>query len=136
MIETLTWKGFTFTVKPFTLGTLYDLWEGIGDAAEGGKMITGTFQSNCKVLLVGSDKAANGFLLSGELAKSILDSEDVEQAMAFKNRIDFFTNSFTTRGQRLMESAPDLKDQLVQKAAKASRPKSQKDTKAEPAHSG
>jgi len=136
MIETLTWKGFTYSVKPFTLDTLYSLWETIGTVQDSGRMLRGVFEGACQTLLSGNSKEAHAYLISGELAKAVLTSEDVEAAIAFKGRVDFLSQSFTNRGQELMKSAPDLTDKLQAKASKALAPQSRKATKGEPAHSG
>lgn len=136
MENKLKWKGLSYTVKPFTLGTLFSLWEGIATAAESGKTITGTFEIGCKVLLEGDTKEAQGFLISGALAKAVLTSEEVETAYAFKEQVDFFSNSYSDRGLKLKESAPDLKDKLAAKEPASLLQKRQKGSKQEAAHSG
>jgi hypothetical protein len=135
-IETLSWNGLTYTVKPFTLDTLFALYEAISNSMENGRIIRDMFGNSCKALLEGTTNEAKSFLATGGLEKSVLSSEDVEKAMEFKEKIDFFSASYTERGNALKKSAPDLTDKLTRKQAKASNPPSRKGTKEEPEHFG
>ena len=94
------------------------------------------FGNTCKALLEGTTQTAKNFLSSGELATSILNSEDVEKAMEFKERLDFFSTSYTERGNGLKKSAPDLTELLARKEAKVLAPLSPKGTKRGRGHSG
>lgn len=125
MIETLTWKGFTYTVKPFTLDAFYTFCERVAIAKENGRMLRGAFESGCSTLLLGSNAEAQSYADSGKLAKDILNSEDVTAAAAFKGRVDFLSIAFAKRGQELTASAPDLTDTSIPKTPKASRRKAQ-----------
>lgn len=136
MIETLTWNGLTFTVKPFTLDGMYSFMEGVSALSEGASKLRGMFELGCKVLLQGTTKEAQDQLDSDQLAKSVLTSEDVKEALKFKSRVDFFCVKFTKQSQELMQSAPDLTDKLTQKARSQSSRTSRKGSKAERAHSG
>lgn len=136
MIETLVWNGLTYSVKPFTLDGMYAFMEGVSALKEGASKLRGMFELGCRVLLIGSSKEAQASLESGELAKSVLESEDVKLALQFKSRVDFFCVKFTKQSKELMESAPDLTGKSPAKGRKVSSPKSPKNTKAVRGHSG
>ena len=134
--NTFEWNGLTYIVKPFNLNTLFALYEGISSSMENGKIIRDMFGNTCKALLEGTTQTAKNFLSSGELATSILNSEDVEKAMEFKERLDFFSTSYTERGNALKKSAPDLTELLARKEPKASVLQSPRGMKKGRGHSG
>jgi hypothetical protein len=143
-MEILKWNGFAFR-GAFTMGKFYDLCEKMSDLSDGvtdssiGKSVNSirlNFEETCKIVLTGESKEAQEYVDSGELAKAILNSEDVDNAFAFKGRIDFLSLAFMRQGTRLMKSAPDLTDTSRAKGSLRSTPKSPKGTKREPAHSG
>jgi len=136
MDNTFTWNGLAYVVKPFNMGNYFALLEGIGVATENGKILTDLFLNNCKALLEGTTQQAKSFLSSGELAKSILNSEDFEAANEFKERLDFFSTSYIEKANALKKSAPDLTELLAQKEAKALSQQSPKVTKRGRGHSG
>lgn len=138
-MEKLTWKGLTYSVRSFTLEVLFTLWEKVAESTNDGRTIRGVFEAGCEVLLVGDTKQAEAFRISGELIKDVLTVEkedEIVAAYAFKERVDFFTNGYSRRGEGLKKSAPDLSDKITQKQQKLLRPKPQKGTKDEPGLSG
>lgn len=136
MSEILKWERFEYEVKPFCLGTLYDLWERISEAAENKRVLSGSFDAACQALLKGSTKESHAYLMNGSLVAAVMNCEDVEKAMEFKERVDFFSTSYSERGRKLQKSAPDLSDQLAAKDPQQQTRKSRKGTKHEPEHSG
>lgn len=136
MAEILKWDRFEYEVKPFNLGTLYDLWERISEAANNGKVLSGSFDAACQALLKGASKEAQAYLNNGSLVASILGCEDIEKAIGFKDRVDFFSTSYSERGQKLKKSAPDLTDRLEAKEPQAQTRKSRQASKDDSAHSG
>ncbi len=143
-VEKLSWKGFDYTPKPFTLGNYYTLLEGyvenvsleIGGQRVDSLKIAGSFVSSCVALLQGATKSAQSFLISGELVKSILEATDeaeIKKGLEFKDAVDFLSGKFIDTANRLKQSAPDLTEKLA-KVESGSR-KSRKATKEEPVRS-
>lgn len=131
--NTFEWNGFTYLVKPFSLATLFAIYEAIGNSAGS---VSGIFKQTCIALLEGTTQTAKNFLSSGDLATSVLNSEDVEKAIEFHERLNFFSTSYVMRGEDLKKSAPDLTELLARKEAKALAPLSPKGTKRGRGHSG
>lgn len=135
MIETLTWKGFTYTVKPFTLDALYTFGELTSLAKQKGQEARGTFEAGCKVLLQGTTAEAHAFADSGKLARDVMTSTEAEKAIAFKSKVDSFSLAFVKRAQGLITSEPASNEVSQETTSKPSRRKSPKNTPLDPAHS-
>ena len=136
-VKTLTWKGYTYTVKPFTLGNYFSLIEGVSEGSSDGMNLSLIFRNTCKAVLQGVTPKDQAFLIADGLSNEILNAEeDIQAASDFKEEVDELSKNFISRAAALKKSAPDLTDKLVRKERRALAPKSRKGTKEEPAHSG
>lgn len=133
MIETLTWKGYTYTVKPFTLGNYFTLIEGVSEGSSDTMNLGLIFRNTCKAILKGVTPKDQAYLVADGLADDILTTEEVQAASDFKEEVDAASANFIQRAAALKKSAPDLTDKLARKERQSQR--SRKATKGEPAPS-
>lgn len=137
-LDTLSWGDFTYTVKPFTLGNWYAVFEAVSSAGDSANATAHRFKNLCKALLVGANPKSETVLNSGGLANAILnESEDPAAAFRFEDELDFLAVSFSKKRRALVIASPDLAEPIARKEEKLTRSsrRSAKNSKEEPAQS-